>query len=293
MNFEKIYLVGNGRVADDCLRVLSERKIPVSYIQVEGERFAFTEKLCGRLEIPFLRYERSTIKDFLMGIHEKTLIFSVHNSYLFPKAVIEKDNFTILNMHIALLPLYRGMNAPTWEIYDQQEFAGVTWHEVAAGIDTGRIIDQKKFLIKSDDTAMEVLQKSFKTGVELFKKHLDEFIENNYQTRMAEGENSRLYLGKELPNDGYMDLRWDFDKIYAFLRSMDYSGSNIMPLPKVIDGSNKYEITQYKKIIEENTGENKTPVINFAGDCLNILGGGYCLSCKLRKAADTDLGKSL
>lgn len=212
-----------------------------------------------------------------MGIHEETLIFSVHNSYLFLKVVIEKNNFTILNMHIALLPLYRGMNAPTWEIYDQQEFAGVTWHEVSADIDAGRIIDQKKFLIRSDDTAMEVLQKSFKTGVELFKKHLDEFLENNYQTRMTEEENSRLYLGKELSNDGYMDLRWDFDKVYAFLRSMDYRGSNIMPLPKVIDGSNIYEITQYKKIIDANTGENKVSMINFVDDCLNILEKGVLL----------------
>lgn len=293
MNFEKIYLVGNGRIADDCLKVLAERKIPVSYIQVEGERFAFTEKLCGRLEIPFLRYERPVIKEFLKGIHEETLIFSVHNSYLFPRSVVEKDNLTILNMHIAPLPLYRGMNAPTWEIYDQQEFAGVTWHEVVASIDAGRIIDQKKFLIEPDDTAMEVLQKSFKTGVELFKKHLDEFLEKNYQTQTTERENSRLYLGKELPNDGYMDLSWDFDKAYAFLRSMDYSGSNIMPLPKVTDGFNVYEITRYKKIIEESAEKNEEPVINFVDNYLNISWGGYCLSCMLRKVVDTDLGKFL
>lgn len=293
MNFEKIYLVGNGRIADDCLRILVERKVPVSYIQVEGEKFAFTEKLCGRLGIPFLRYERPAIKDFLMGIQEETLIFSVHNSYLFPKSVVEKDNFTILNMHIAPLPLYRGMNAPTWEIYDQQEFAGVTWHEVVVSIDAGRIIDQKKFLIEPDDTAMEVLQRSFKIGVELFKKHLDEFLEKSYQTRTTEGENSRLYLGKELPNDGYMNLGWEFDKAYAFLRSMDYSGSNIMPLPRVVDGFNVYEIIRYKKIIEEEAEKNKAPVIDFVDDHLNISWGGIALSCMLRKVADTDLGRSL
>mgnify|MGYP002624311677 CR=1 FL=1 len=285
MNFEKIYLVGNGRIADDCLRVLAERKIPVSYIQAEEEKFSFTEKLCERLGIPFLNIGRKMMKNFLMDIQEETLIFSVHNGYLFPKDVVEKENFTILNMHIAPLPLYRGMNAPTWEIYDQRDFAGVTWHEVVASIDAGRIIDQRTFPIEPDDTAMKVLQKSFRTGVELFKEHLDEFLDKSYQTKPLEGEKTRLYLGRELPNDGCMDLSWDFDKAYAFLRSMDYSGSNIMPLPRVIisDGGYKsYEITRYKKSVTDGALMEMPPLVECVDNNLKISWGGVQL--KLRAA---------
>ena len=267
-------MVGNGRIADDCLRVLAERKIPVIYIQVEEEKFGFTEKLCERLGIPFLHIGRAMMKSFLIDIQEEVLIFSVHNGYLFPKEVVDKKNLTILNMHIAPLPFYRGMNAPTWEIYDQQDFAGVTWHEVVASIDAGRIIDQRTFAIELDDTAMKVLQKSFQTGVELFKEHLDEFLDGSYRTRPPECEKTRLYLGKELPNDGYLDLSWDFEKAYAFLRSMDYSGSNIMPLPRLKSENKEYEILKYRKNITKGTAMKMPPVVELIENNLNITWGG-------------------
>lgn len=258
--FEKIYLVGNGRIACDCLRILAKRQIPVTYIEVYPEAFSFTKKLCERLEIPFLHCEKSDMKDFLVELEAETLIFSVHNSYIFPKEAIDKPNLTILNMHIAPLPLYRGMNAPTWEIYDQQEFAGVTWHEVAVAIDAGRIIDQKTFEIGKDDTAMKVLQASFRAGVELFEKNLDDFLNKAYMARPLEESNTRLYMNNDLPNNGYMDAAWDFDKTYAFLRSLDYSGANLMKLPRVRNNNKIYEITKYVKAIEEEKYGSRTEI---------------------------------
>ncbi len=277
--FERIYLVGNGRIADDCLRILSERRLPVSYIEVYREAFSFTQKLCERLCIPFLCYDKKDMKPFLMRIEEETLIFSVHNSYIFPAEAIDKRNLTILNMHIAPLPLYRGMNAPTWEIYDQQECAGVTWHEVTADIDAGRIIDQKMFPIGPDDTAMKVLQASFYEGVELFERNLDAFLEKSYKTRTVDNENTRLYLNKDLPNDGYMDTEWDFHKTYAFLRSLDYSGANLMRLPRVRRGRKIYEIKKYRKIIDGDHNSHRTE--EWIDEMLNISWG---VSLKLHAA---------
>lgn len=282
--FEKIYLVGNGRIADDCLRILVKREIPVSYIEVYSETFSFTKKLCERLGIEFLHYDRQDMKAFLMSIEEDSLIFSVHNSYIFPGAAIEKPNLTILNMHIAPLPKYRGMNAPTWEIYDQQEYAGVTWHEVAEDVDAGRIIDQKTFPIGPDDTAMKVLQSSFYAGVELFEKNLDMFLNKSYPTRPLEKTMTKLYLNKDLPNGGYMDDSWNFEKSYAFLRSLDYSGTSLMKLPKIKYEKKVYEIIKYRKIIEGEYNDFRTA--EKTDSILRISWGGYCLSCTLREVAE-------
>lgn len=283
--FEKIYLVGNGRTADDCLRILAKKQVPVSYVEVYAEAFSFTKKLCERLNIPFIHCDKQNMKNFLMGLEGETLIFSVHNSYIFPREAIEKHNLTILNMHIAPLPLYRGMNAPTWEIFDQQEYAGVTWHEVVANIDAGQIIDQKTFPIGPDDTAMKVLQESFRAGVELFEKNLNSFLSKTYPTRPMENRNTRLYLNRELPNGGYLDKTWSLDKVYAFLRSMDYSGANLMRLPRVRHQNKTYEIANYHKC----TADKKAETLAFIDNQLIISGGGYSLSCTLREIADTDL----
>ncbi len=286
--FDKIYLVGNGRIADDCLRIMVKRNIPVTYIEVFSESFNFTKKMCDGLGIKYVHYDKADMKDFLVSLETQTLIFSVHNSYIFPKEAIENKDLTILNMHIAPLPSYRGMNAPTWEIYDQQENAGVTWHEVVADIDAGGIIDQKQFPIGEDDTAMKVLQASFRAGVELFEKNLTAFLNKTYQTRPLEDKQTRLYLNKDIPNDGYMDETWDFKKTYAFLRSLDYSGANLMRRPRVRKDGKVFEITDYRKSIDiqEKHGNR---VEQWLGNELKLKWGGYCLSCLLREVADTDL----
>ncbi len=284
--FDGIYLVGNGRIADDCLRIMVKKNIPVTYIEIYEETFNFTRKLCDRLGIKFEHHDKEDMKDFLLSMNEKCLIFSVHNSYIFPKEVTEKENITILNMHIAPLPLYRGMNAPTWEIYDQQKNAGVTWHEVIANIDSGEIIVQKKFPIGADDTAMDVLQASFRLGVELFEENLEAFISKNYETKAVEQNMTRLYLNRDLPNEGYIDESWDFYKTYAFLRSMDYSEANIMRLPRVKGTGKIYEITKYRKQVEGDIGNSRTD--EWHKNTLDIRWGNYRLICTLREVVDEE-----
>lgn len=279
MHFEKVYLMGNGRVADDCLRELNKRKIAVTYLEVTAEKFAFTRKLCERCGILFCHVDRKDIKQFLLDIQEKALIISAHNSYLFPAEVVEKKNLAIINLHIAYLPQYRGMNPSTWAIFNQESYTGATWHEVANGIDNGKILVQEKVPIREDDTAMKLMLRCFQTGIRLFRENLEDFLSGEYQ-RSAPGETeTRLYLAKELPNQGEMDLSWDLNKIYAFLRSMDYTGADLMPLPRVRQEGRVYEIVKYWKetpkdgMERESKTKNDSVIFEFKEKELKIRGG--------------------
>jgi hypothetical protein len=283
-NFEKIYLIGNGRVADDCLRIMSKKAIPVEYIEVYSEKFTFTQKLCERLGIPFLKYDKTSIKEFLMCIQKKTLIISAHNSYIFPAKVCKRKNLTIINLHIAYLPEYRGMNPSTWAIYNQEEYAGVTWHVVSSKIDNGAIIVQKKIPIEENESAMTLMLRCFNEGVKLFEENIGSFVSESYTSFVPENANTRLYLGKELPNLGYMDSSWDFFKSYAFLRSMDYSGANLMRLPRVSHDGKDYEITRYKKTIEQKMVDGRME--EWGDDVLTLSWGEYRLVCSLREIKD-------
>ncbi len=280
MSFNKVLLIGNGRVADDCLRIMAKKNIPVELIEIFAEKFSFTEKLCDRLGVPFQHIEKKDIKDYLLNLSYKTLIISAHNSYIFPKEICEKGNLTIINLHIAYLPEYRGMNPSTWAIYNQEEYAGVTWHTVGSKIDNGGIIVQSKVNIEPDDTAMKLMLRCFKRGTELFEENLDSFLEESYNVFIPENPNTHLYFAKDLPNDGVMDDRWDFNKTYAFLRSMDYSGSSLMQLPRVMHDGKLYEITRYEKKVRENN--NSQRIESLQDYILNITWGGVQL--KLRAA---------
>jgi len=291
MSFDKVYLIGNGRVADDCLRILSRREIPVEYIEIFTEKFTFTEKLCERLNISFKHYDKQTIRDFLVGIESKSLIISAHNSYIFPAEVCSKTNLTIINLHIAYLPEYRGMNPSTWAIYNQEDHAGVTWHTVSSKIDNGKIIVQSKLAIGEDESAMRLMLRCFQEGVRLFDENIDAIMNEQYTTFIPDQPNTRLYLGKELPNDGYIDDSWDFAKTYAFLRSMDYSGANLMRLPRVNNGSKVYEITRYGKMINPMPTSTKREEL-WSENELSLSWGKDILNCSLREIAATDSSES-
>ena len=284
--FEKIYLIGNGRVADDCLRILKKHNYSVDFIEVFSEKFSFTEKLCERLGVPFSHIDKDRIKDFLMGITAKTLIISAHNAYIFPKDVCEKENLTIINLHIALLPQYRGMNPSTWAIFNEEKYAGVTWHTVSSRIDNGGIIVQRRIDIDSDDSAMKLMIKCFKQGVQLFDENVDSFVNDTFTMHFPDNPDTHLYLSKDMPNDGYIDVNWGFKKAYAFLRSMDYSGSNLMRLPRIVHEGKTYEISNYKKV--DNSVMNENTTYELSEEFLRINWSGHSLICTLKPIAVSD-----
>lgn len=290
MSFNKVYLIGNGRVANDCLRMMVKRDIPVEFIEIFSEKFSFSEKLCERLNVPFHHIEKKDINNFLLGLNDKTLIVSAHNSYIFPKMICNKENITIINLHIAYLPEYRGMNPSTWAIYNQEKYAGVSWHMVSEKIDSGGIIVQSKVDIEPDDTAMKLMLKCFKQGIKLFEENLDSFLDESYNTFLPKNPNTHLYLAKDLPNEGLIDEKWDFDKTYAFLRSMDYSGANIMRLPRIIHDGKIYEIIRYEKdgYEKECKAECNIRLESWQKDQLILSWGRISIRCTLREIGLAD-----
>lgn len=276
MTYDQIYFMGTGRVGGACLQILAEAcvSVPIVYLSAEMYAIPTVENQCRRMGIPYLRMAPRELREYLLQQEAKILLLSAHNAYIFPREVVEKENFTIINFHNAYLPDYRGRNAPTWEIYHQEVFGGATWHLVASAVDTGNILVQEKVPIQPDDTALSLLMKSAACGVDLLRKHIDEFLQEEclpQETRAC----GRLYLSTEVPNGGFYDFDWDLSKGYAFLRSMDYRGLPIMPIPRIRLEDGIYEIEDYA--IEKCTaGGGQTSFVLAKQD-------GRRLVCRLRE----------
>ena len=88
---------------------------------------------------------------------EETLVLSIMNPWLFTEEALRNPKLLVVNLHHALLPAHRGRNAEAWAIYEGDEKAGVTWHKVDAGIDTGGIYLQKEVAIDDRATALKLL----------------------------------------------------------------------------------------------------------------------------------------
>lgn len=165
---------------------------------------------------------------------EETLVLSIMNPWLFTEDALRNPKLLVINLHHALLPAHRGRNAEAWAIYEGDEKAGVTWHKVDAGIDTGGIYLQKEVAIDDRATALKLLSQLNEAALEGLKELLQgEFLEKPPISQMPDGNGRPPHLSKDIPNGGWLDLSWDLGQMSRFLRAMDYGVINVFGKPKV------------------------------------------------------------
>lgn len=81
----------------------------------------------------------------------------------------EKETYNIpkiatINAHPSLLPKYRGPNPYFWNIKNQEDMSGVTFHLMADGYDTGAILAQEEVKIYPSDTGKSLKQRTVLTA---------------------------------------------------------------------------------------------------------------------------------
>ena len=94
------------------------------------------------------------------------VVISVLGRHIFTPAEIQQA--TIVNLHLAPLPNYRGCNSIAHALLNGDREYGVTLHYVDEGIDTGPIIDIARFTIPPLCTGMRLYELATKAGWDLF-----------------------------------------------------------------------------------------------------------------------------
>lgn len=252
--FQKVIMIGYGKIAGEALSYAKKRQTDygyqLSFIEHETHSFSVTEKICKENGIPFLRIEnKKELTGYFLEIQDKTLIISASNNFLFPAALVEKENITIINFHNALLPDYPGRNAPSWVIYAGEKTTGMTWHYVTSGIDEGNIIIQKTCEIGADTKAYELAEQLMNLAYEAFTESFDAVMGQRVSAR-AQGFDAgrKMYRSYEVPSDGFFEIDRAPEEIYRLLRSVDYGKNDIFPRMQTIINGKRVEILRYRKI---------------------------------------------
>lgn len=252
--FQRIIIIGYGKVAGEILSYVKERQKDfgylITFIEHEVHSLSVTEKICKENDIPFLRIEdKKELAAYFKAVQEKTLIISAGNNFLFPGEIVEKENITIMNFHNALLPDYPGRNAPSWVIFMGEKQTGITWHYVTCGIDEGNIIIQKKCEIGADTKAYELAEKLMNLAYEAFAESFDAVMEEQVSAKpQGFAPNRKMYRSYEVPSDGFFEMERAPEEIYRLLRSVDYGKNDIFPRMQTIVDGKRVEILRYRKI---------------------------------------------
>ena len=77
------------------------------------------------------------------------------------KKFIKRFKGKILNIHPSLLPKYKGLNTHERALKNKDKYSGCTVHFVNSRLDSGKIIQKKKVIIKKRDTPKTLAKRIF------------------------------------------------------------------------------------------------------------------------------------
>lgn len=271
--FERLILIGTGRIARGCAEVLANLNLPLTCIEAEQSNFSLVKSFCAQRNLQYwMITERKELSQFFMNISVPSLVVSAHNIYIFPLQVVKNLALKIINLHNSLLPRHPGFNAPSWAIFDMDETSGITWHEVIAEIDRGGIITQSEIPIGERTTALDLTMRCADLAIKSFKEILPSVLPGDYRPQMQHSDTTfKVHHSKDVPNDGMLDLSWDIRKISAFLRAMDYGKLSIFPAPRLGILGNVFTLHKYTFL--EGFDEHDRQSITFDPPKLSIISG--------------------
>ena len=165
--FDEIIIIGSGKIASTVLKyVISLKSLftyQLTFVSTDKRDLSKIEYVCSANNVGYLKLKDKEATLLFENLASRALIISAGNNYLFPGSVVEKENVEIINFHYALLPKYRGRNAPSWAIYNNEKESGATWYYVTVDINGGNIIWQGRCNIDENMRAYQLSKKLWKS----------------------------------------------------------------------------------------------------------------------------------
>ena len=165
-------------------------------------------------------------------------VISAANLEILNDEVLALGEKGAINFHDGPLPRYAGLNAPVWALLNGEARHGITWHRIAAGIDTGEIIATRDFEISEADTALTLNARCFSAGIEAFPDVITALAGDLQDTR-AQDASQRSYFGMHArPRAaGLIDPAQSAHDIQRLVRALDHGAYwNPLSMPKLLIG---------------------------------------------------------
>lgn len=141
---------------------------------------------------PFLEALRSRNPDII-------LVWSY--PMILPASVLAVPRLGSLNLHMGLLPEYRGAHAVPWAIMNGERETGVTLHYMDEGIDTGPMLARARVPIGADDDVVSVLRACRAAGREVLLQGWPHFSRQRLRSRPQDESRARYYPRRSRDDD--------------------------------------------------------------------------------------------
>lgn len=148
------------------------------------------------------------------------LIILANFIQILKQPVIDIPKKGVINLHGGKLPEYRGASVLNWQIINGEKEIGISIIIVDQGIDTGDIISQKRWLLKSTDTINNVVRLTLKYFPPMLLKAVKQIEAGTIKRTRQDLSKGKLYR-KRRPEDGLINWRnWRAVQVINFVRAL-------------------------------------------------------------------------
>ena len=166
------------------------------------------KELAIKYDIPVYQPVKARDEEFVKVLEEinPELIVVVAFGQILPKSILDIPKYGCVNVHVSLLPKYRGAAPINWVIINGEEKTGVTTMYMDEGLDTGDIILKKEMLLNDEITAGELHDEMMVHGSELLKETI-ELIAKGEAPREKQNDEETCYAPIMKKTLG--DIKWN------------------------------------------------------------------------------------
>ena len=174
-------------------------------------------------------------------------LFSIINSAIIPKKIIERARHLAINFHNAPLPQYGGVHALSWAILNNEPEHGITWHVMTERVDGGDILKQACFTIDTQETALSLSLKCYAHALSLFNEMIDELQNASITPTPQDLLQSSYYSFKQKPaGNGWLSWEQPACEMMRVVQALDLGHyyPNRLATPKIQIGNIMYLVTR-------------------------------------------------
>ncbi len=156
--------------------------------------------------------------DILKSIDPELIVVVAYGKML-PKNVLDYPKYGCINLHVSLLPKYRGAAPMQRAVIEGERETGVTVMYMAEGLDTGDIITQEAFPISEDDDFEAVHDRSAEIGAALLLKTIPALADGS-AVRIKQDDSLATYASKIEKEDCKIDFSKDARTVSCQIRGV-------------------------------------------------------------------------
>ena len=227
----KIVFMGTPDIAVGCLQKIIDEKHEILGVVTQPDKPVGRGKKMGmppvkelalKYDIPVYQPIKARDEEFVQVLRELNpdLIVVVAFGQILPKSILDIPKLGCVNVHVSLLPKYRGAAPINWVIINGEEKTGVTTMYMDEGLDTGDMILTSEFALNDEITAGELHDIMKEEGALVLKETID-LIAKGEAPRIPQNHEEFTYAPMMNKILGQIDFSKSAKEIHNLVRGVN------------------------------------------------------------------------